>query len=639
MDYKKLSKKALIKHLITLQAAATKGQGGDETKRLLHELQIQQIELEVQNRELRESQQALEESRDRYANLYDFAPVGYVILDEKGIIKELNLTASKMLGPERAELLGSPFANRAVKGARKQFLTHIRQVFQSGQRGVTELKMQNSDTGSLHMRLESVLLRPAKGKSKACHTAMIDITERTRVEQALTTHVHQQAGVANLGQSALAGIDVDELCDQAVILAAEGLQVDFTKVLELVPGGEELFLRAGVGWEEGIVGEAMVGAGKDSQPGYTLFSNEPVVVEDLRQETRFSGPALLDDHGVVSGISIVIPGRGKPFGVFGIHTIEKRIFSKEDINFLQAVSNILAAEIERKRAETALQDEHDALEVRVKERTAELVRINDELENEVAERRRAERKLQELNETLEQRVANRTVEAKRRAEELEQFAYVASHDLKAPLRGVANLADWLQEDLAGTLSDSSDELLVLLLDRVQRMQMLIDGLLEYSRVGRMRGAREMVDISEMLAETIDSLALPEHVVVDVAPDMPTLHTDRLRLGQVFANLIDNAIKHYRNDQAHVWVGVRDSGSFYEFSVADDGPGIAPQYHQKVFMMFQTLDPKDVSNSSGIGLALVKKIVEEYGGSITLESSEDKGATFRFTWLKHSGLDS
>ena len=288
---------------------------------------------------------------------------------------------------------------------------------------------------------------------------------------------------------------------------------------------------------------------------------------------------------------------------------------------------------ERKLSEEALRRTRDELETRVQERTAELERINRELSREVAERRRAEHELKELNETLEQRVAQRTAEAKRRAEELEQFAYVTSHDLKAPLRGIANLADWLQEDLAGKLSENTVEQFILLQDRVTRMQALVEGLLEYSRVGRVHGTAEMVDTGALLEETVDMLSLPEHVAVDVAPEMPTLYTDRLRLGQVFANLVGNAVKHNTSGQAHVWVTVRESGRFYEFSVTDDGPGIAPQYHKKVFMIFQTLTPRDLGNDSGIGLALVRKIVEEQGGSVTLDSEADKGTTFRFTWPK------
>jgi len=139
----------------------------------------------------------------------------------------------------------------------------------------------------------------------------------------------------------------------------------------------------------------------------------------------------------------------------------------------------------------------------------------------------------------------------------------------------------------------------------------------------------------LLEETLDMLSTSAGVKVDIAPAMPNLYADRLRLGQVFSNLIGNAIKHHPGEQPHVRITAREVGDFYEFSVADDGPGIAPQYHDKVFMMFQTLTPKDVGSDSGIGLALVKKIVEEQGGSVSLDSEEGKGSTFRFTWPKVS----
>ena len=270
----------------------------------------------------------------------------------------------------------------------------------------------------------------------------------------------------------------------------------------------------------------------------------------------------------------------------------------------------------------------------VTKRTTQLEELNAELNSEISERLNAETELQRLNETLEQRVAIRTAEAERHAQELEQFAYVTSHDLKAPLRGIANLATWLEQDLQEKLSAATREQLTLLRDRVQRMNALIEGLLEYSRIGRTAQSKANVDISELLAEVMDSLAPPEGVTIDVAANMPTLHTDRLQLSQVFSNLLSNGIKHRKAEQGHIAITVQERGEYYEFTVTDDGPGIAPQYHDKVFMMFQTLTVNDYGSNTGIGLALVKKLVQEHGGSITLDSQEGCGASFRFSWPKH-----
>ena len=270
----------------------------------------------------------------------------------------------------------------------------------------------------------------------------------------------------------------------------------------------------------------------------------------------------------------------------------------------------------------------------VTERTMQLVEVNTELNREINERLHTEKQLQGLNATLEERVAIRTAEAERHVKELEQFAYVTSHDLKAPLRGIANLATWLEEDLRDKLTDATREQLALLRDRVQRMQALIEGLLEYSRIGMTAESMTDVDSGELLTEIIDSLSPPDGFIVDVAEHMPTLHTDRLHLYQVFSNLISNSIKHARNEHGHVCITLQDQGEYFEFTVADDGPGIPPEYHDKVFMMFQTLAVVDYGSNTGIGLALVKKIVQEHGGSITLESAEGNGATFRFTWPRH-----
>ncbi len=264
--------------------------------------------------------------------------------------------------------------------------------------------------------------------------------------------------------------------------------------------------------------------------------------------------------------------------------------------------------------------------------TLELEHSNEALNRQVVERLKAEQALRTLNRTLEQRVALRAAEAERRAAELEQFAYVTSHDLKAPLRAIANLATWLADDLNEKLTRETREQLDLMRDRVGRMHGLVEGLLTYSRIGRVDGERERVDTRAMIAELIDSIAPPPGFHIEVAEDLPDMYTDRLQLGQVFSNLIGNSVKHHHKDTGRIAVSGRDQGSHYEFSVRDDGPGIPTEYHEKVFKMFQTLKVKDYGGDTGIGLALVKKIVEEHGGVIKLVSAEGKGTTVHFTWV-------
>ncbi len=188
-----------------------------------------------------------------------------------------------------------------------------------------------------------------------------DVRERKWVDEELGIRARQQAVVAELGQHALADIGLDTLIDRAVGLVAGTLKVEYCKVLELLPDGNTLLLRAGEGWKKGLVGRAVVDAGINSQAVYTLLSSSPVIVEDLRTETRFNGPTLLHDHGVVSGVSVIIHGKERPFGILGVHTKTLRRFSRDDINFLRAVANVLAAAIERKQTEETLRKSRASL--------------------------------------------------------------------------------------------------------------------------------------------------------------------------------------------------------------------------------------------------------------------------------------
>ncbi len=218
--------------------------------------------------------------------------------------------------------------------------------------------------------------RNSAGEVVGLTGAAVDITEYRTIKSEMEERARQQAVIAELGQQALTGIALDTLMQNAVEQIAETLNVEYCKVLELLPDGDALLLRAGVGWLPGYtVGEATVGADLDSQAGYTLMMNDPVIVQDLRQETRFSGPPLLQIHEVVSGMSVIIAGQPQPYGVLGAHTRVQRQFSPDQVNFLQSIANLLAMTVERRKAEQEQVEARQRIEVLAAEHAHNLAQL------------------------------------------------------------------------------------------------------------------------------------------------------------------------------------------------------------------------------------------------------------------------
>ena len=216
---------------------------------------------------------------------------------------------------------------------------------------------------------------------------------------------------------------------------------------------------------------------------------------------------------------------------------------------------------------------------------------------------------------------------------LDEFAYAASHDLKAPLRVIGNTAKWIEEDLDAYFTSDARENMSLLRTRVHRMEQLLDDLLDYSRIGRRLDAEfvESVPGDVLVREVLALLRPPPEFVIDVSPSFATIRVCRMPLQQILLNLVGNAIKHHHAGAGLIELAVELSSAMLIFSVKDDGPGIAPQFQDRIFNMLQTLRPRDQVEGSGMGLAIVRKYVEVFGGTVWVESAEGHGSTFHFTW--------
>jgi len=218
-------------------------------------------------------------------------------------------------------------------------------------------------------------------------------------------------------------------------------------------------------------------------------------------------------------------------------------------------------------------------------------------------------------------------------EELKSFAYIVSHDLKAPLRGIRNLADWISADYGDKLGGEGKKQLELLGSQVDRMHDLIEAVLQYSKIGYVKEARVEVDLNEFVPEVVETVAPAENITVTIENELPTVLGEQTRFQQLFQNLLSNAVKYMDKSEGKIGIGCVEESGFWKFSIADNGPGIEEKDFVKIFEMFQTLSAQNEYESTGVGLTVAKKIVELYGGRIWVESEYGQGSTFFFTLPK------
>ena len=315
----------------------------------------------VYTREVTERRER-ERELELYETIVSAINDGVYVLDEAFEFEKVNEAYTAMTGYDRAELLGSHCSMVVDDAVTQESADRLEEILAGETSNATlEADLQRADGTTVRAESNFTGIERADGKHRKVGVVR-DVSERVERERELERRVRQQAVVADLGQDALEARDIDDLMADAVALVAEVLDTDYCKVLDLDADADRLHLRQGVGWETGIVGTATVSAtAADSQAAYTLSSQEPVVVTDLDAEDRFSGPDLLRDHDVASGISTIVGPIEEPWGILGTHDTDRREFAEQDVAFVQSVATILATAIERREYERRLVHQREQL--------------------------------------------------------------------------------------------------------------------------------------------------------------------------------------------------------------------------------------------------------------------------------------
>ena len=513
---------------------------------IIHELQVHQVELETQNEELKRVQLELEATRNKYQDLYDFAPVGYFTLTQKGIITQVNLTGAALLGMPGSKLIGRGFGHFVAPQSLDQWDQHIISVLGHEERKTCDLRLKREDNSSFYARLDGIrmdALIKQTDRSEGYHVvrmAVIDISEHRRLEEAIKQSEEMFRTVA-----------------------------DFTYDWEywIDPDGSLIYISPSC--------ERITGYRSDE------FINNPGLLKDIIHP---EDQLLVGNH--FDSIDSAPP-----------YAVEFRIVSP-------------AGETRwiGHRCQAVYGDDGRFLGRRVSNRDIT--------------------KLKEIEEVVKQR----TEELESRNKDLEQFAYVASHDLQEPLRMVSSYMGLIEGRYKGRLDADADEFIGYAVDGAKRMRMLINDLLEYSRVGTHGKPFGPVDCETLLNRSLDHLQLMiEDSGATVTHDhLPTVIGDGAQLMRLFQNLINNSLKFRKDASPLIHVSAEPCDGDWLFSVHDNGIGIDPQYADRIFVIFQRLHDREEYPGTGIGLAICKKIVERHGGRIRVQSEQDKGATFIFT---------
>jgi two-component system cell cycle sensor histidine kinase/response regulator CckA len=553
------------------------------------------VERELGEAKMRRERRRAEEAQARLVAILEATTDLVGMADAKGHVLYVNQAGRKMLGITEGEDVSSTimpdyFPEQARMHVLNELVpTIIREGVWSGEEVL--LSRQGHE---IPVSMVVIAHKAMDGTVQFLSAIARDISERKRLEQQLRVRTRYEAEVAKLGQHALGGIDPAIFMNEAVGLVAQTLEVEYCNLMELLPKREGLLLRAGVGWKESYIGQKIVPTGADSQAGYTLLSGQAVIVEDFRAETRFRPPPLLFEHGVVSGMSVVIGSLEHPFGILGVHTSNRREFSRDDVNFLQAIANVLATTIARKQTEDQL------------------------------------RQLQKF-------------------EAIGRLAGGIAHDFNNVLGAIMG---WAELGVEKARADAPiQSAFQKIRDQAQRAAGLTRQLLAYAR--RQILEPRNINLNEIVAETTCLLRKIIGAQIEVklflAPDLQVTRADPTQIEQILMNLCLNArdamfqagqllieTQNVEMDEEycrhHVYA---HPGQYALLSVSDTGTGMDAATLEHIFEPFFTT--KQMGKGTGLGLATVYGIVKQHDGFINVYSEPGQGTTFRVYLPVSSGV--
>lgn len=527
-----------------------------------------------------------------------------LVLDRECNVRVANQEARDLFAPVGREVVGRPVAE-IIADPLFTDPQRFQQLLSRGRISSYELIYHPAGTSEeRYLSLSASVMRDGAGEPEAIVCIGRDITERKRAEEQVRRQNEYLAALYETSLGLMNRLDLPSLLEAIITRAASLVRTGHGYIYVVEPGRREMAVQAGTGIFSQTVGmKIMPGEGV---AGRVWQSREPLVVEDYSSwPGRSPSFEKLNFHAVV-GLPLVSGEQVE--GVLGIGFMEEgRRFEQDEIDLLARFAQLASIALDNARLYSAAQ-------------------------REIGERRRAESEVKRLNEDLERRVVERTEQLEAAVKELEAFSYSVSHDLRAPLRAVTGFSNAMLEDYSPELDEAAQRYLKLIRDNAQNMGQLIDDLLSFSRMGRQQMEPVRVDMAQLARSVFDEIMIMspgrkiEFQVANLAPACG----DRAMLKQVFVNLLSNAIKYSRNREiACIKVGCEPGDGENIYFVKDNGAGFDMKYSHKLFGVFQRLHSAREFEGTGVGLALVQRIVNRHGGRVWAEGKVGEGATFYF----------